>query len=50
MAEITPSSAIDAVYLVRPNVHGDNHGFPVETYIRSWEPVHQRLPHDNMRT
>jgi dTDP-4-dehydrorhamnose 3,5-epimerase len=38
MPELIPSSAIDDVVLVRPDVHGDERGRFVETYRRSWFP------------
>jgi dTDP-4-dehydrorhamnose 3,5-epimerase len=34
--EIIPSSVIDGVIVVRPDVHGDERGRFVETYRRSW--------------
>jgi dTDP-4-dehydrorhamnose 3,5-epimerase len=34
--ELIPSSVIDDVILVRPDVHGDERGRFVETYRRSW--------------
>jgi dTDP-4-dehydrorhamnose 3,5-epimerase len=34
--ELIPSSVIDDVVLVRPDVHGDERGRFVETYRRSW--------------
>jgi dTDP-4-dehydrorhamnose 3,5-epimerase len=38
MPELIPSSVIDDVVLVRPDVHGDERGRFVETYRRSWFP------------
>jgi dTDP-4-dehydrorhamnose 3,5-epimerase len=38
MPELIPSSVIDGVVLVRPDVHGDERGRFVETYRRSWFP------------
>ena len=38
MPELIPSSAIDDVVVVRPDVHGDERGRFVETYRRSWFP------------
>jgi len=34
--ELIPSSVIDGVVLVRPDVHGDQRGRFVETYRREW--------------
>ena len=36
MAEITESATITGVWHVLPDVHGDERGFFVETYRRSW--------------
>jgi dTDP-4-dehydrorhamnose 3,5-epimerase len=36
MPELIPSSVIDDVVLVHPDVHGDERGRFVETYRRSW--------------
>jgi dTDP-4-dehydrorhamnose 3,5-epimerase len=36
MPDLTPSSVIDDVVLVRPDVHGDQRGRFVETYRRNW--------------
>ena len=38
MPELIPSTVIDDVVLVRPDVHGDERGRFVETYRRSWFP------------
>jgi len=38
MAATHASDAIDGVYHVRPDVHGDDRGVFVETYRRSWIP------------
>jgi dTDP-4-dehydrorhamnose 3,5-epimerase len=38
MPELIPSTLIDGVVLVRPDVHGDERGRFVETYRRSWFP------------
>lgn len=38
MATVIPVSEIEGVYLVEPVVHGDERGFFVETYRRSWFP------------
>jgi dTDP-4-dehydrorhamnose 3,5-epimerase len=39
MPELIPSTTIDDVVLVRPDVHGDERGRFVETYRRSWFPT-----------
>ncbi|UDY35574.1 dTDP-4-dehydrorhamnose 3,5-epimerase family protein [Dermatobacter hominis] len=38
MPDVTPSEVIDGVYVVRPNVFGDDRGYFVETYRRQWFP------------
>jgi dTDP-4-dehydrorhamnose 3,5-epimerase len=38
MPELIPSTVIDDVIVVRPDVHGDERGRFVETYRRSWFP------------
>ena len=38
MATITPSDVIDGVVIIDPVVHGDERGYFVETYRRSWFP------------
>ena len=38
MATVTPSDVIDGVYVVDPDVHGDERGYFVETYRRQWFP------------
>ena len=38
MPELIPSTVIDDVVLVHPDVHGDERGRFVETYRRSWFP------------
>ena len=38
MPELIPSTVIQDVVLVRPDVHGDERGRFVETYRRSWFP------------
>jgi dTDP-4-dehydrorhamnose 3,5-epimerase len=38
MPDLIPSTVIDDVVLVRPDVHGDERGRFVETYRRSWFP------------
>ena len=40
--ELIPSTVIDDVVLVRPDVHGDERGRFVETYRRSWFPDRPR--------
>ena len=42
MPELIPSSVIDDVVVVRPDVHGDERGRFVETYRRSWFPAAPR--------
>ena len=38
MAHVQPSDTIAGVYLVEPQVFGDERGFFVETYRRQWFP------------
>jgi dTDP-4-dehydrorhamnose 3,5-epimerase len=38
MPELIPSTVIDDVVVVHPDVHGDDRGRFVETYRRSWFP------------
>jgi dTDP-4-dehydrorhamnose 3,5-epimerase len=38
MPEVTASAVIRGVYVVRPDVHGDDRGRFIETYRRSWFP------------
>lgn len=38
MAEITPSGVIDGVFVVTPQLFGDDRGYFVETYRREWFP------------
>ena len=42
MPELIPSTVIDDVVVVRPDVHGDERGRFVETYRRSWFPDRPR--------
>ena len=47
MPELIPSSTIDDVVLVRPDVHGDERGRFVETYRRSWLPLGREMVQGN---
>ena len=38
MATVTASDVIDGVYIVDPQIHGDERGYFVETYRRQWFP------------
>lgn len=38
MAELEPSSVIDGVVVVSPDIHGDDRGIFIETYRRQWFP------------
>ena len=38
MAELEPSSTIDGVVVVSPDIHGDDRGIFIETYRRQWFP------------
>jgi dTDP-4-dehydrorhamnose 3,5-epimerase len=47
MRELVPSTTIDDVLLVRPDVHGDERGRFVETYRRSWFPLGREMVQGN---
>ena len=47
MPELIPSSVIDGVVVVRPDVHGDERGRFVETYRRSWFPEGREMVQGN---
>ncbi len=47
MPTITPSDVIDGVYVVDPDVHGDDRGFFVETYRREWFPKGREMIQGN---
>jgi dTDP-4-dehydrorhamnose 3,5-epimerase len=47
MPELIPSSVIDDVVVVRPDVHGDERGRFVETYRRSWFPDGREMVQGN---
>jgi dTDP-4-dehydrorhamnose 3,5-epimerase len=47
MPELIPSSIVDDVVLVRPDVHGDQRGRFVETYRRSWFPDGREMVQGN---
>jgi dTDP-4-dehydrorhamnose 3,5-epimerase len=38
VAELEPSSTIDGVVVVSPDIHGDDRGIFIETYRRQWFP------------
>jgi len=47
MAEITASETIDGVYVVTPDVYGDDRGYFVETYRRQWFPGGREMVQGN---
>jgi dTDP-4-dehydrorhamnose 3,5-epimerase len=47
MPEVIPSTVIDDVVLVRPDVHGDERGRFVETYRRNWFPTRREMVQGN---
>lgn len=47
VTRITPSDAIAGVYIVEPQVHGDERGFFVETYRREWFPGGREMVQGN---
>lgn len=47
MATITESDRIRGVYIVDPDIHGDERGFFVETYRREWFPQGREMLQGN---
>ena len=47
MPEVTESDVIAGVYVVEPDVHGDERGLFVETYRRSWFPAGREMVQGN---
>jgi len=47
MATVSPSELIDGVFIVEPQIHGDERGFFVETYRRSWFPSGREMVQAN---
>lgn len=47
MPEITPSETIDGVFVVTPQMFGDDRGYFVETYRRSWFPGGREMVQGN---
>ncbi len=47
MATITESDLIRGVYVVDPDIHGDERGFFVETYRREWFPQGREMLQGN---
>ena len=47
MPTVTESDAIAGVYVVTPDVHGDDRGFFVETYRREWFPQGREMIQGN---
>lgn len=47
MAEVEASEVIDGVYVVVPQVFGDDRGFFVETYRREWFPQGREMVQGN---
>jgi dTDP-4-dehydrorhamnose 3,5-epimerase len=47
MASVTESDVISGVYIVDPDVHGDERGFFVETYRREWFPHGREMVQGN---
>jgi len=43
VAEVSPCEAISGVFIVAPDVHGDERGLFVETYRREWIPGAQEM-------
>ena len=47
MPKVTESDVITGVYVVDPDVHGDERGFFVETYRRAWFPEGREMVQGN---
>ena len=47
MPNVTESPTIAGVYIVEPDVHGDDRGFFVETYRREWFPQGREMLQGN---
>ena len=47
MATVTPSELIEGVFVVEPDVHGDERGIFVETYRRQWFPAGREMIQGN---
>jgi dTDP-4-dehydrorhamnose 3,5-epimerase len=47
MANVTLSDVIAGVYVVDPDIHGDERGFFVETYRREWFPQGREMVQGN---
>ena len=47
MATITESDVITGVYVVDPDIHGDERGYFVETYRREWFPQGREMLQGN---
>ncbi len=47
MATVTPSEVIAGVFVVEPDVHGDERGIFVETYRRAWFPSGREMIQGN---
>lgn len=43
MADVQPHPGIEGVFVVEPDVHGDERGLFVETYRRSWFPGQREM-------
>ena len=47
MPTITESDVIAGVYVVEPDIHGDERGVFIETYRRSWFPLGREMVQNN---
>ena len=47
MATVTESEVIAGIYLVEPDIHGDERGYFVETYRREWFPQGREMIQGN---
>ena len=47
MATVIPSDVIDGVFVVSPDLHGDERGIFIETYRRQWFPAGREMIQGN---
>ena len=47
MPTVTPSDVVTGVYIVDPDIHGDERGYFVETYRREWFPQGREMIQGN---
>ena len=47
MATVTESDVIKGVFVVEPQIHGDDRGYFIETYRREWFPLGREMIQGN---